>query len=420
MRSEAPPTVSLRLDQAFAALRRRWPTALLVVVTWLGIGVVAAHLAPEGYTATSAVTVESFTEAVPETGTAPDMPTEQEAMTSSAVLEHVAVELDTTPARVARAVSVANPEGSRVLTVTYRASTAQRAAHGADAVATGYLDVRRAAAQARARTVASDFQDRLAKVRSQLPKGDREPSVLVSAYGQQISDLQERITDISLVSRASGGHVTERAAVPTSPGGPSTLVYLAGALVLGLACAVVAALLRDRMSRRASDPQLLSARLGAPVVVAARASSADDVLRTLTLRFDLLAGRAPRTVAVVGAPSTGLPAALATQLRRQGLGTRLADAADIGASEVDRGWPEAPTDHVLLVHIAAELDTPLAATIASRCELVVLALTRGAATTRVDSFLALLRAAGRAVDGAVLLDPQHPLCASPDPSSTSR
>jgi capsular polysaccharide biosynthesis protein len=409
--SEAPPTVSLRLDQAMAALRRRWPTALLVLGAWLGLGAAAAAFAPVEYTATAAVTVDSLTNAAARTPTAttPDMPTEEQSVTSTAVLERVAGELGVSAPEVDRSISVANPDRSRVLTISYRAATAAQAARGANAVAADYLDVRRSAARAQARAEVSALQERARQLRAQAPKTAGEPSALATAYGQQIADVQTRLADLALVSEATGGKVSAQASPPSSPSGPSAPVYLAGGLVLGSACAVVAALLRDKMSRRVQDPRLLSSRIDAPVILAAATSSTDQVIRTLVLRFDLAASRAPRSIAVVGTPSTGLATALTAQLRRQGLRARLADASSVGVRKVDRGWPSAPDDRVLVVDVADAMDNVLAATVASRCELVFLAVTTGSSTTRISAFLDLLHAAGREVDGAVLLHPRHPL-----------
>ncbi|GAA1946282.1 hypothetical protein GCM10009798_01590 [Nocardioides panacihumi] len=413
MHSEASPTVSLRLDQMAAALRRRWPTALLVLTAWLAVGTAVAALAPSRYEATSAVTVEPFADVATRaaTATSPDMPTELHAVTSTAVLERAARELHVSRAAVDHAVSVANPDRSRVLAITYRGATGAAAARGADAVAAAYLDVRRAGARTQAQAEAVALQQRITHLRTQLPKGKAASSPIATADGQQLADLQTRLADLTLAADATGGQVTRHASDPTSESGPPALAYLAGALVLGLACAVAAALLRDRLSRRASDPCLLSSRIGAPVVAAARASSADDVLRTLALRLDLAARPAPHTIAVVGAPSPMLARALSTQLRRQGLRTRLADARSIAARNVDRGWPRTATDRVLVVDLNREIDGPLAATVASRCDLVILAVTKGTSMVPVDTFVSLLRAAGRDVDGAVFLHHEHALSA---------
>ncbi|WP_017936579.1 hypothetical protein [Nocardioides sp. Iso805N] len=412
MHPEAPATVSLQLDKAAAALRRRWPTALLALVIWFGIGMVACSLAPTSRTATAAVTVESFAAASPTTGTppAPDMPTEQQNVTSTAVLDQAGRALRVSASAVDGALTVANPAQSRVLTVSYTAASAAQAAQGANTVATTYLTVRRTAALAQAHAQTAVLQAQISLLRRDLPRPRKAPGALENADGQQLANLEAQVTDLALVDDASGGHVTRQATPASATSGPSLVIYLAGALVLGLASAVAVALLRDRMSRRASDPQLLSSRIGAPVVVANRHTSANDVLRTLALRLDLDARTATRTIAVAGTPTPALAHLLAERMGHQGLRTRLVQASDVSPLGVDRGWPTAKVGRVLIVDLGSDIDDPVAATVASRCDLVILVVTTKAPLAHTDAFLALLRAAGRQVTGAVLLDRQHPLC----------
>lgn len=412
MHPDATATVSLPLDKAAAALRRRWPTALLTLVIWFGIGVVACSLAPTSRTASAAVTVESFAAASPTTGApaAPDMATEQQSVTSSAVLDQAGRALGVSASALDDGLAVTNPAQSRVLTISYTAATAAQAARGANTVATTYLAVRRNAALAQAHAQSAVLRAQIGLLRRDLPRPRKAPTALENAYGQQLANLEAQLTDLALVDDASGGHLTRQATASSATSGPSLMIYLAGSLVLGLACAVTVALLRDRMSRRASDPQLLSSRIGAPVVVANRHTSANDVLRTLALRLDLDARTATRTIAIAGSPSSALAHLLAERMRHQGLRTRLVEASDVTPLGVDRGWPTAKVGRALIVDLGSAIDDPVAATVASRCDLVILVVTTKAPLARTDAFLALLRAAGRQVTGAVLLDRQHPLC----------
>jgi capsular polysaccharide biosynthesis protein len=411
---DASTTTSLRLDQMAGAVRRRWMTVLVVLLVWLGLGAAAADAAPTTYTATAAVTVQPFDNGTSASDSAADMPTEVQAATSSEVLAAVAGRLDESPGTIGDAVTVSNPDKSRVLKISYRASSAGRAAAGANAVAEAYLDVRRTQMQTQAQAVSLSLQKRAESLRTLLAKTHLAETALSSSYAQQLATLESQLSDLDLQRSAAGGEVTTRATPPSGPSGPSWVVYLAGALVIGSACAVAAALLRDRLSRRAGDAALLSDRLGVPVITGAPHASADDVVRTLALRLGLADQPAPLTLAVVGTPHSSLAEELSAHLRRQGARVRCVDARTISGRRVDRGWPQRAygESSIVVVDISEAVGTPLSATVAGRCDLVILTVTRGSRLGPVDRFVALLSAAGCKADAAVLLHRRHDLCVS--------
>lgn len=427
MHSTESSTTSLRLDQVAAAVRRRWLAALVVLLGWLVIGALAAHVVPAAYSATAAVTVESFDTASLPTASSVDMPTEVQAAASGAVVDIVARRLEEDAAEVRKAITVSNPQGSRVLEISYRAKSPSAAAAGANSVASAYLAVRKRQMQAQARTMSAAIEQSIKDLPYPHASSADAQGVLASAYAQQLAALKSQLADLRLRSDATGGAVTTSATPPSGPSGPSQWAYLAGALVLGATCAAAVALLRDRFSQRTVDASLLSQQVDAPVISGALHSSALDVTRTLALRLGLADLQAPSTLAVVSTPASGLAQELTAHLRRQGALVQYVDPRAVGARAVDQGWPRRayPDSGLVVIDVAEAVDTPLAATIASRSEVVILSVTQGARLRPLRRFLTLLRASGRSADAAVLLHRRHGLSApyasrrDPEPASAT-
>ncbi|MFT4288907.1 Wzz/FepE/Etk N-terminal domain-containing protein [Nocardioides sp.] len=416
MQTPEDTAASLQLDDMLRAVRRRWPTALVVMLLGLMVGIGLASAAPKNYTASTSVVIDTAAGATASTS-ASEMATEAQTVTSTSVVERAA-ELSGFDASTLRdGLTVSNPDSSRVLRITYAADTADAAAAGANAVGQAYLDQRGERAKAQAEASAAPIKERAEALRNQLSQMTANQSALASAYGQQLATLEARLADLDLTGDASDGRIVSQASPPTAAAGPSLAIYAVGGLFLGVVAAVGAALLRDRLSRRARDARLLSQRLDAPVVTAGRRTDAEDAIRTLALRLDLHERPDPLVVAVVSPGPTGVAAGLSKLLRNREGRTRLLNAAGVSARRIDRGWPrDRGQANVTVVELSERIDNPLAVAVASRADVVVLALPAGARLGAVNRFLSLLHATGHGLDGALLLHRRSPLVLTEAPA----
>lgn len=204
-------------------------------------------------------------------------PTEAAIVGSTVVARIAARRLGLAPddaASLRRRVDVANPVGTLVLRIMFSSGSPRRAQAGAQAFAEAYLEHRRASAdRIRARGISRNGA-RLAQLERQLagaiaavnaaPIGSEERA---TAEGNR-DDILGRITAVTAASASlervdtDPGQIIRPADRPGTPSGPSPLVVLLAAGLLGLVVGAAFAFVRDRTDPRISSRRAWSAITG--------------------------------------------------------------------------------------------------------------------------------------------------------------
>ena len=132
--------VTGRTDKGRGLLRTHLWLVLLATCVAVGAAVAAAAAKPLTYTATAEVVVSP--QKTKSTPLLPDMGTESAIARSGVVVQRGADALQVDENTVRASLSVTNVLNSRVLRISYTASTAEAAFHGAGVLATSYVDYR--------------------------------------------------------------------------------------------------------------------------------------------------------------------------------------------------------------------------------------------------------------------------------------
>jgi capsular polysaccharide biosynthesis protein len=281
------------------ALWRQRYLAVLVATIFVLIGCTVTLVTPTAYTATATLYLD----------TARNSQNFDVALQSAQLLQHDFIVLATQQPVVSEACAASgvtcsaaelvNPDkvlkkrlavnylnGTSMLTVTAKASTATEAAALANAVASAMIHQHQAEvdrllkpsenaldAQLKDLQKAVDAEQ-LAIQQATTSKGTNAGSLaahqgslnlLAARYAsldgrrQDMRDLHDRLAGIA--------SVTQAATVPATPSEPDALRYLLAALALGLAVGVLAALVRQRFDDRLFKPEDLAAAVGTPTVV---------------------------------------------------------------------------------------------------------------------------------------------------------
>ncbi|HEU5271995.1 MAG TPA: hypothetical protein VFU36_18885, partial [Jatrophihabitans sp.] len=250
------------IGQFFATLRRH--LLLVLICLLLGIALSAGLLVKTAKTYQSTAVVD-ITPTLPTSSgsnNGVNTITEAKIATSSSVALAAAKKLGFTgsPDALAQHVSVTSPLSSQVLDITFKSSTAQGAANGANAFAQSYLDYRTAVAQA-------DLQLRSSRIEDQISALQK-----AKASGGQISQLQSQLNTYR-TTVVTPGTVAGQASVPDGPSAPKKPLYLAGGVLIGLLVGALLAVIRDLRDDRVRGKADLEQSLGAPVI--AEAASAE-------------------------------------------------------------------------------------------------------------------------------------------------
>jgi len=198
--------------------------------------------------------------------------TERELIRSGSVVTHVSDMLDGRPPEsLLQNLSVDITEGTQVITVRFRAGTAENAQAGAQAFATVYLDERRGAAEQEVGTRVSSLMGQLEEARNELAEVNQELARNEEgspAYTQAQADrelLTTRITDLQRDLTATGnvntdpGAIITAATLPSQPSGTSARVNILIGMITGALVAIPISFVLDRVDDRIFDPSDLMA-----------------------------------------------------------------------------------------------------------------------------------------------------------------
>ena len=194
--------------------------------------------------------------------------TEAKVLDSTVVAQAAAARLKKSPAdapTLLEHLTVDNPVGTLVLNISYEASSPAAAQAGAQAFAEAYLEHRRASAdRIRARGIArngsrlSQLERDLAAALDAVNAAPAGTAARATAEGNR-DDILGRITAVTAASASlervdtEPGQIIRPAERPSAPSGPSPILVLLAAGVLGLIVGATIAFVRDRMDPRISS-----------------------------------------------------------------------------------------------------------------------------------------------------------------------
>lgn len=329
------------LSEIWGRIVFRWKTVctvlVLTVIVALGFGVVNGT----SYSAKTVLTVNPLTTNPFSSATASqqiNITTERAILGSSEVARRAAEDLgeEASAASLSENARIEAPQGSQVLTVTVVDANPQRAADKANALAAAYLEFRAEGAAQVADTYIKAIDKRIETL-SQTGKNG-------SSYELALADLVNQRNDLSLVAENPGRIIGF--ADPADAGSYAGLLLyavagFAGGLVLGLIAAVV----RDRLSKTVGNATRLAELTGLEVLALRNPADREGMRWIVRSQIGTRepGTRYPKAIGLLGLGRT--PEARIRSLLYQGLKAREQHSysmslAAISPEELDRGWPD--------------------------------------------------------------------------------
>ena len=276
-----PRSVDLR-DYGLV-LRRRRAIILVMILLGAALGYGYGQYSGHSYAATAGVIVAPLSQGPLNPVTQPNlqvpMSTEQEVAQSAPVavlaarLLHSTVSDAQANAELSKHLSVAVPQLSDLLQLTWRASTPQAAQQGANAAAAAYLEFRHRELLGQVTRLNTSLTKQVANLQrlikvasaqqSAAPTGSGQRQTLGSKLGQLNTELKAAAGMLaSLPSYDASGGTEIQAARPLSPAGLGNVVIIVLGALLGLLAGVVIAFVRDGLDDRVRDQAVLERKLG--------------------------------------------------------------------------------------------------------------------------------------------------------------
>ncbi|MCP4227054.1 MAG: hypothetical protein GY773_27235 [Actinomycetia bacterium] len=285
------------LGQYLRPLRDHVKLVVVVSAVVVVLGSLASAFVPTSYRSTASILVSPISTDPNETlrsDVTIEMTTEERIATSQAVVDLVADQLSERSIEISHDelsanLMVSSPKGSRILDVSYAASTSALAQVGADAFAQTYLDYRSQLANESKAVAAETLQERittlkaqLAEVSAELLRNDESSEAFVTATVEresirsELDAQQESLASLSTVS-VDVGRIISAAEAPDSPEGVGTPAMIVGVIIGGLVVGCIAAFLVDAFKETSIDPTANSVL--SPAVVVPSKSTAPIVVR---------------------------------------------------------------------------------------------------------------------------------------------
>ena len=377
------------------------------------VGLLAPHVLPESYTATSRVLVNPTGVGSP---AQVQVDTEAQLVRSTSVIERAAKSgtalagADTDD--IARRIGVGVSPNTTVLEISLRSDSAAEAKAGADLLANAYLADRAAASRGRIAARVTSLQDRLPDM-----KGVQDGEGLLA---DQLEQLKNDLLALDS-SQVDAGRVISTASLPTHPSSPSHRIWMASGLGVGLMLGTLLAWAWDQRPRRLRRPHDVERVLGVACIAVSprgRTSTLDPatmrrlaVILTSTVPESscvLVTGRSRSTSSL--AVSAGLLDALTRAgITTQGIGIEPADSLSIDDLRDHQETPatalrRARGDVDMLV---VRMDDPVKVDVqevAAVADAVVLVIDTDAPTRVARSALRALDEVGAALLNVVLVD----------------
>lgn len=249
-------------------LKRRWWAIAAGFALGLLIAAVAFVAVPKTYTSTASVLVQDTGSSGPvangRTNSEINLDTEAQIVKSVVVAKEARADLGNSESArdLAKHVTVTVPANTSVLDIAFAASSPSRAQAGARAFANAYLNNRAVTAEDRLSSQADALAKRIDRLETQLREVSKKADSVssASAEGRYLSSqrglLVKQIEDLNAQQSSSAsdsvnaGRIITAAQLPTTPSDPNLLIIGVSAVMLGLLCGIVLALLIDHADTR--------------------------------------------------------------------------------------------------------------------------------------------------------------------------
>lgn len=285
--SRPEDTGSVHLADYGMLLRRRWRIVAASLLLGTIVGFVTMRVVPPTYEATANVLVLP-TDVAGSTGNVAggrtqgevNLDTEAQLVTSASVAADAKelMRAQETGAELAERIEITVPPNSAVLSITYSDNTPAKAARGARAFATSYLDYREETAEKQADAQAATLERQRKGLQKKLKRTTEEIAMLPDGSSEeelanaekrsltsQISDLGAKLTPLRDPS-VNPGKIISDAAPPAEPSQPIPLLFLVSGAALGLLAGLFLAVLRDKNDHRIRNARDVTNLLDLPVL----------------------------------------------------------------------------------------------------------------------------------------------------------
>ena len=268
------------LGQYLGPLREHAKLIGVITVAVLLLGFLATVLVPTTYRSTASILVTPISAdptATFESNVEVGMATEERIATSSDVVVQVSERLTedsivVSHEELAGSVIVSSPKESRILDVSYDASTPDRARTIAGTFAQTYLAYRSQLADEDKQAAIASLRDRIALLKEQLAEVSTEQlrheagsesyitsSVEKASVKSELDAQQDALANLSTLS-IEVGRIISPAERPDGPEGVGTVVVLFGSLIGGLVLGCLAAYVVSAFKQGGASPAPLPAR----------------------------------------------------------------------------------------------------------------------------------------------------------------
>jgi capsular polysaccharide biosynthesis protein len=290
-----------------SVLRRRWSAVLALTLLGLIVAGGVIALAPKTYTATAQVAVAGLptdTRPAKGSGTGVDMDNEARLAQSAAVAKVAAKQLKPSPdvGQLTGSINATVPANTTLMNIACKASTANRAAACANAVAAAYLSTRHDDAVkslngqlAALRSKVASILPGVIKANGQVSPTAKGTTPSSSAITRQleakaatnelngllsrVDSLTPELASLQQQNSTAAGHLVNAANPPGSPSSPRKALVLPSGLVGGLIVGLIVALALELRDPRLREARELERVHGVPTLLelhAEQLKSGDD------------------------------------------------------------------------------------------------------------------------------------------------
>ena len=240
------------LSEIWGRIVFRWKTVCAVVVLAIVGAVAFGVFSGTDYSAKTVLTVNPLTTNPFSSATANqqiNITTERAILSSSEVARRAVADLgdETSAASLSENARIEAPQGSQILTVTVVDTDPQLAADKANALAAAYLEFRAEGAAQVADTYIKAIDERIESLSKSETNG--------STFDLALADLVNQRNDLALVAENPGRIIGYADEAETSSNS-SLVLYAAAGLTGGLILGLIAAVLRDRLSKVVGNADL--------------------------------------------------------------------------------------------------------------------------------------------------------------------
>jgi len=349
---DAPPQTT-QVARMAGSLRRHWSVVAVMALLGVVLGVLVSFAMPSRYEASATVSVNPMNS--DSLGSSDDvtqsisMPTEVSIATSAkvaaAAVKALRPDHKFSADDIRQATDVTSPEGSFILDIRFTGDTAEQATAGADAVATSYLETRRADASAELDRLVASAREQLAAVQTDADLSENSGSLRQRALAVQADALGTKLAQLGSID-LSPGQVVGDAETPGSPSTPGPVPLGVAGLILGLLAGIPIALLRKDENSDIRGVEGLQ-EIGDQIVLDGtkdtnRADTWDIAAFMLKIPTDI-GIEDPFLIMVDAEEAPGRQITpgqeLVDALSRRGRSARFVDASAINEGKISRGWP---------------------------------------------------------------------------------